>query len=158
MEVRLQRMELISIHAPARGATAFVDICLAILKFQSTLPRGERQPERPNWKRQSGFQSTLPRGERPNTHLSASGTEIYFNPRSREGSDSVGCTVQSRHQRISIHAPARGATYHPFFSNSPFFNSIHARAWGATYNLYPENDSINISIHAPARGATHWRV
>ncbi len=35
----------ISIHAPARGATAYLDKFLEDLAFQSTLPRGERRPE-----------------------------------------------------------------------------------------------------------------
>ena len=57
-------------------------------KFQSTLPRGERQKIHNNAAGSREFQSTLPRGERP--LLSA----VYV------------LTVE-----ISIHAPARGATY-----------------------------------------------
>ena len=58
----------------------------------------------------------------------------YFNPRSREGSD----CIRARHIqgfRISIHAPARGATGRHEYS-----------AW-----------LQDISIHAPARGATSER-
>ena len=33
----------ISIHAPARGATAMLRFLVLIITFQSTLPRGERQ-------------------------------------------------------------------------------------------------------------------
>ena len=54
----------ISIHAPARGAT-FSEMGEAILQvFQSTLPQGER---RMRW---------------TDTQL-----QMYFNPRSRKGSD-----------------------------------------------------------------------
>ena len=76
----------ISIHAPARGATFLHSLKYCDCKFQSTLPRGERQNQ-------------------------DKGREIqkYFNPRSREGSDHTR-HLDSIHTSISIHAPARGAT------------------------------------------------
>ena len=77
---------MISIHAPARGATQFVPLSLKKVEFQSTLPRGERRfmadnidslqiisihaPARGATKQVLVthmfyiFQSTLPRGER----------------------------------------------------------------------------------------------
>ena len=99
----------ISIHAPARGATiASSPLSSGLIRFQSTLPRGERlfptffdtsvriisihAPARgATYKMACSvslnvFQSTLPRGERPNAELfCAQWTD--FNPRSREGSD-----------------------------------------------------------------------
>ena len=36
------QVDYISIHAPTRGATALIAIGVALYKFQSTLPRGER--------------------------------------------------------------------------------------------------------------------
>ena len=77
----------ISIHAPARGATISV--------LQSSIGKI--------------FQSTLPRGER--RVVSSNGVCIGtdFNPRSREGSDKVLCFA-NLFSKISIHAPARGAT------------------------------------------------
>ena len=54
------------------------------------------------------FQSTLPRRER----LILNNNLIFclnFNPRSREGSDTDGCTAIVL-ATISIHAPAKGAT------------------------------------------------
>ena len=54
-----------------------------------------------------------------------------FNPRSREGSD-VGEVMDKAHGDISIHAPAKGAT------------------WVQSIALKEED----ISIHAPAKGAT----
>ena len=76
----------ISIHAPARGATAISGITADSNTFQSTLPRGERH--RHTWRQQvpDGFQSTLPRGERRKGE-GYGNTSIDFNPRSREGSD-----------------------------------------------------------------------
>ena len=55
---------VVSIHAPAWGAT----ICLAnndaVVKFQSTLPHGERLLKAPSLVQGWEFQSTLPHGER----------------------------------------------------------------------------------------------
>ena len=98
----------ISIHAPARGATFFVK------------PGHEVE----------GFQSTLPHGERPYMNPLHTRKED-FNPRSRTGSDRELKSIQ-RFSKISIHAPARGATKQ--------CKKYHANRV--------------ISIHAPARGAT----
>ena len=76
----------ISIHAPARGATSLRYTSSATIKFQSTLPRGERRFLSGFTGTLYLFQSTLPRGER------------------RLGMDGAG------YMHISIHAPARGAT------------------------------------------------
>ena len=78
----------ISIHAPARGATdLYSEDTSTDFQFQSTLPQGERRFIRRTEKEISRFQSTLPQGERR---------------RDRRGGQQT-C-------RISIHAPARGAT------------------------------------------------
>ena len=77
----------ISIHAPARGATAFCAPHHGLIKFQSTLPRGERPASGQN---QASY--------------------AYFNPRSREGSD-FAFFLLADCSKISIHAPARGATH-----------------------------------------------
>ena len=77
------------------------------------------------------FQSTLPRGERhlPQTRCPEN---VYFNPRSREGSDE-DVTTKVDSLEISIHAPARGATVDPFFGSLDHVISIHAPARGATF-------------------------
>ena len=77
----------ISIHAPARGAT-----CTVLMGYGEIV-----------------FQSTLPRGERPLLSHLMCHLDMYFNPRSREGSDFKDL-LASFEQDISIHAPARGAT------------------------------------------------
>ena len=76
--------------------------------FQSTLPRGERRHIGVNVLFHDLFQSTLPRGERPR-EIHPHQSEHNFNPRSREGSD-IDRNVCRCVYRISIHAPARGAT------------------------------------------------
>ena len=121
------------------------------------------------------FQSALPRGERPITGGNKNGT-YYFNPRSREGSDMMQLEKVER-CRISIRAPARGATknYTTIKSKQPIsirapargatmtvqyyliddIISIRAPARGATYECCQNSAEIGISIRAPARGATY---
>ena len=59
---------------------------------------------------------------------------MYFNPRSREGSD-----IDHQHLAvaltISIHAPAKGATLKRLGSNRCRVISIHAPAKGATAKI-----------------------
>ena len=129
--VLLARSFAISIHAPARGATSKQNYTMLDNLFQSTLPQGERLQSR----------------------ITQCWT-TYFNPRSREGSDrqfdsnidhifQFQSTLPRRERRffqcltlycniISIHAPAKGATY-----------------WYIWYTMF-----CYISIHAPAKGAT----
>ena len=56
---------------------------------------------------------------------------VNFNPRTREG-----CDISRKRIRfelgISIHAPAKGATWPPIVKVVLFFISIHAPAKGAT--------------------------
>ena len=56
--------------------------------------------------------------------------------------------------RISIHAPAWGATLDLRQSRLVLGISIHAPAWGATGGNYGKAGLQRISIHAPAWGAT----
>ena len=77
--------------------------------FQSTLPRGERHDHQYIQLKANRFQSTLPRGERPRPGC-ARVKNKDFNPRSREGSDGSRSCCSSSKAKISIHAPARGAT------------------------------------------------
>ena len=105
---------------------------------------------------------------------------LYFNPRSREGSDcslsfphlismisihapAKGATISvrksSQHQQISIHAPAKGATIFDCLSDGYDDISIHAPAKGATASFSALAFlSAIISIHAPAKGATNLSV
>ncbi len=123
---------MISIHAPARGATL----------------------------RDSDAETTLcdfnPRS-RTGSDKSAYAEEWYlrhFNPRSRTGSDRVR-RYEYRGVYISIHAPARGATCRKVVT------SASSREFQSTLPHGERRvDSVcmsvtaAISIHAPARGAT----
>ena len=122
---------VISIHAPTRGATIVsVELCDFLL-FQSTLPREERLFPLGFSLLMLLFQSTLPREERP----PASEYRKYYD-------------------KISIHAPTRGATFRKLCISCSDFISIHAPTRGATILLFLVKLTFGISIHAPTRGAT----
>ena len=103
------RAAAISIHAPPRGATRSCWPCTASRRFQFT---------------------PLREGRHAQGGVSASAD--YFNSRpSARGDNNLGRVLQT--ERISIHAPPRGAT-----DSGDRRRRCHA-----------------ISIHAPPRGATH---
>ena len=77
----------VSIHAPARGATFSNSANEPMMLFQSTRPRGARLRPKPPTTRWQPFQSTRPRGARL-----------------------VVGNRQEWEAGVSIHAPARGAT------------------------------------------------
>ena len=146
---------MVSIHAPAWGATRASEARMpSVFKFQSTHPRGVRHTDMYLYGLECRFQSTHPRGVR----------RISNTP-----SDAV--------LRVSIHAPAWGATMlrAPQILNFSFQSthprgvrhldmddrvtwvdvSIHAPAWGATVEVVAMGTVADVSIHAPAWGATH---
>ena len=148
------RRRNVSIHAPARGATtngAMSHAC--ICGFNSRTREGCD-----HWE-QLEFRVT-----------------IGFNSRTREGCDGIE-GERSGLWEVSIHAPARGATSQVKLLAKIIKVSIHAPARGATqrrermrHGAYSFNSRtregcdvqlstvyscVNVSIHAPARGATH---
>ena len=100
---------MISIHAPARGATYVTAWHVHGFKFQSTLPRGERRCVRIRWDSNS----------RISIHAPARGATVV-----------PICSLSPTY--ISIHAPARGATDIDEFMDLYYTISIHAPARGAT--------------------------
>ena len=123
----------VSIHAPARGATHVSQLASALAAFQSTRPRGARllslaiaRSGKPE------FQSTRPRGARPSTQ-----------------------TVSNGAWKVSIHAPARGATRNSAPNSSSAGFNPRARE-GRDADALRDKLSAQVSIHAPARGATHF--
>ena len=79
---------------------------------------------------------------------------IYFNPRSREGSDLLGQAEQRRNLLFQSTLPRRERRKKVFAKAAEEFISIHAPAKGATLAWIYELDERDISIHAPAKGAT----
>ena len=99
----------VSIHAPARGATLMMRCNKGKSPFQSTRPRGARHDNMIFLSYFVKFQSTRPRGARPQ-----------------------GRAAQVVSERVSIHAPARGATKAEWQARAAVLVSIHAPARGAT--------------------------
>ena len=106
---RMVQRSVISIHAPAKGATGGRvrkgvrrGISIHAPAKGATCFDGQADGL-------LKFQSTLPRRERPFIFCGIVRQRRYFNPRSREGSD--GKAGMNKGQiYISIHAPAKGAT------------------------------------------------
>ena len=125
------RLWMISIHAPARGATRQYRKMVRPLQFQSTLPQGERRTDGIRGRAEGDFNPRSRKGSDPSTEARAI-TRQHFNPRSRKGSDYS--TTKS------------GFHYHKFQSTlpqgeRPWLEQVTEIYWG-------------ISIHASARGAT----
>ena len=125
--------ELISIHAPAWGATPWKVPMILTARYFNSRPRvGGDYAWVSDSAAASVFQFTPPRGGRQG-----------LRGRLRTGGG------------ISIHAPAWGATKIFLGNVKKGLISIHAPAWGATGECPPSGHSRRpISIHAPAWGAT----
>ena len=101
----------ISIHAPTRGATSQVQMWgfnTAISIHAPTRGATENVPTQKSGN--ARFQSTLPREERQEPPRIRYRSNTDFNPRSHERSDGQWLRRNHSNQPISIHAPTRGAT------------------------------------------------
>ncbi len=123
----------ISIHAPAKGATIVSYFhkkynkfqstlprrerlyrllhMRSIWTFQSTLPRRERQPFKSGRAGNSRFQSTLPRRERLFTATATRCSRRKFQSTLPRRERQVWSAAWIELFTISIHAPAKGATF-----------------------------------------------
>ncbi len=132
--VAFDKERLVSIHAPARGATRGDQRCL----------RGD-----------SGFNPRARTGRDLLSNIGP-GERICFNPRARTGRDQPPSTTGSHALQVSIHAPARGATDPGFLHRDPDPGFQSTRPHGARQPGRPGRSAgyDPVSIHAPARGAT----
>ena len=142
----------VSIHAPARGATqqpanivVFVDVSIHAPARGATFHGGLLQTLG------AWFQSTRPRGARQDSGRAAYRARC-FNPRAREGRDGVPDNRLNRFF-VSIHAPARGATYFALRDIRRREVSIHAPARGATTPTCPSYCSASAFQSTRPRGA-----
>ena len=127
-----QAIPMISIHAPAKGATCFRIRARTVLSISIHAPAKGATLDRP----------------------SPSSDTLYFNPRSREGSDVFPVCGSYRTGTISIHAPAKGATSPPS-ADRPRENHFNPRSREGSDGIDVYEDAFPaISIHAPAKGAT----
>ena len=181
---RAASLNVVSIHAPARGATANgADATTKPALFQSTPPHGGRPvmlgPCRTliKW-----FQSTPPHGGRLCVWLSGLGGRVSIHAPARGATRVGSCRpAEQLFQSTPPHGGrlserAGGAQLSSQFQSTPPHGgrldfhlvngviyetvSIHAPARGATMDLVFEAWGWKVSIHAPARGATgrrRWR-
>jgi len=143
----------VSIHAPARGATRTDGFLIkSQYKFQSTHPHGVRLSARLLQLNASVFQSTHPHGVR--LIFDVSSISIFcFNPRTRTGCDR--CRQAFPGNRLCFNPRTRtGCDLLAIFPSSFRYVSIHAPARGATFSGNIGSFVFKVSIHAPARGAT----
>ena len=110
------RFKVVSIHAPAWGATLFYRLPTRQgTVFQSTRPRGARPAGRRFALGLHQFQSTRPRGARLHRPRQRRRGRPGFNPRARVGRDVDALASTEMLLHVSIHAPAWGATGLAFF-------------------------------------------
>ena len=102
----------VSIHAPARGATGSAPGARSATACFNPRPRAggdaSRRQERASGRR---FQSTPPRGGRPSSRVDRAARVRFQSTPPRGGRPSCCCRPDGSRVRVSIHAPARGATF-----------------------------------------------
>ena len=148
----------------------------ALPEFQSTHPRGVRPNCDAAFLPQNEFQSTHPRGVRRLASMEVRLTVSMFQSTHPRGVRRQASPKAAPPGRVSIHAPAWGATHRAGPARLGYRVSIHAPAWGATgrpvsrppipTSFNPRTrvgcdqfslgilDTLPVSIHAPAWGAT----
>ncbi len=144
-----RRGGLISIHAPAKGATSRILGVPPPLDFNPRSREGSDGGPAPVLARVLTFQSTLPRRERHPYSADRFPSNQDFNPRSREGSD---CVARTEHRAAAIFNPRsrEGATGGPCRKrHSRHFNPRSRE--GATVIFDVVRPLCIISIHAPAK-------
>ena len=127
------------------------------MSFQSALPRGERHLANKQVSIiYAEFQSALPRGERP-LYLRYHPERMHFNPRSREGSDVANVNF-CMNFKISIHAPARGATSIPCMGKCvcPDFNP-RSREGSDAASVIDGHDGESDFNPRSREGSDSWR-
>ena len=143
----------ISIHAPPRGATVPRHAGrIHPRQFQFTPLREGRLQGAVSDGVASVFQFT-PLREGRLTFYEFPRRESYFNSRPSARGDAVEMSSIVS-DKISIHAPPRGATYQRRWNPAIRAISIHAPPRGATRKSGGYIAGQEISIHAPPRGAT----
>ena len=129
----LAPLNQVSIHAPARGATAeqFPKIHI-FSQFQSTRPRGARRFRILSFSAVTAVSIHAPARGATSRRAHGASKSRCFNPRARAGRDAI-CVVRKRRRIMFQSTRPRGARH----------SSL----------LYRWVPSL-VSIHAPARGAT----
>ena len=135
-DLEAQALRMISIHAPARGATIYNGHSFFTIYISIHAPaRGATYLLNSKIRRFTNFNPRTREGcDKP--RRPAALHNAYFNPRTREGCDINVALFYLQLSSISIHAPARGATRHCIHTATSPIISIHAPARGATKKIF----------------------
>ena len=151
----LYTRSFVSIHAPARGATLrgrypHSTICC----FNPRTREGCDVLCSSSHAIAALFQSTHPRGVRHSTRVPAGTTTLFQSTHPRGVRLTAFDRAVSR-CRVSIHAPARGATRSRCVERAEHLRFNPRTREGCDHKpLTTNHKPIIVSIHAPARGAT----
>ena len=125
--------------------------------FQSTLPRGERQVQRPTAKRRGRVSIHAPTWGA--TQVVCVGRHVHsVSIHAPTWGATDGLQARVGVELVSIHAPTWGATGAWQAGRQRAAVSIHAPTWGATDAGLWDGHTFDVSIHAPTWGATASRV
>ena len=146
----------VSIHAPAKGATQTrKKLHRERLLFQSTRPRRARRYILRRGVTSMMFQSTRPRRARQ-TILSNAFFKSSFNPRAREGRDALFFIILKTPDCFNPRAREGRDILRPPFSQPPRV-SIHAPAKGATMRVETsEIHKFQFQSTRPRRARQRW--
>ena len=167
---------VVSIHAPAWGATRITRRGIRKQRFQFTLPRGERLADNRNLRDELYVSIHAPAWGATALAAGEGDDRKSFNSRSRVGSDTSGRSDTAKPSKFQFTLPRgerQGARRARTSRNRFQFTlprgerqafaqcggglapvSIHAPAWGATGSEVLGPREGPVSIHAPAWGAT----
>ena len=170
-----QSSSVVSIHAPARGATCITGMQRIGGCFNSRARKG-RDDITSRADTQGGFQFTRPQGARRTLEAIIGANRAGFNSRARKGRDCGLIPPADIHRRFQFTRPQGARHLDDFFtaSNSLLFQftrpqGARRRLWYLAYYHYGFNSrarkgrdkqprkreaKTDVSIHAPARGAT----
>ncbi len=147
------RLQRVSIHAPARGATpSRRPTSRPTRRFNSRARKGRDTPLYQSGSRRESFNSRARKG-RDGLFNAFADARRRFQFTRPQGARHKRLPGHDR-PRVSIHAPARGATTRLRIRGRTGEVSIHAPARGATGERLHKGRGGRVSIHAPARGAT----
>ena len=146
--------QLVSIHAPTRGATPAAPVDSPVQNVSIHAPtRGATKDSKGN---PISYAVSIHAPTRGATYKITPDTDCLncFNPRAHAGRDMASCFGVSRFY-VSIHAPTRGATYSLNWKRLIYRLFQSTRPRGARQlTLDISSGKILVSIHAPTRGAT----
>ena len=126
----------------------------SVASFDPRSRTGSDAPVNETRRPEALFRSMLPHGERRSRGRGVAGRGRSFDPRSRTGSDRAAFAISSIRSKFRSTLPHGERRRLRMLGKPPRRVSIHAPARGATLSAASVYPSRLVSIHAPARGAT----